>query len=113
MSLSQAIGEVVQDAKDGLDLWHAFILGLPALAGVIATLVVTIRGQKKAEESRVELAEKADITIDQVKNDHTDNLRDEITRGFREVRGDIRSLRDELHLERIERIEGDKQHKGE
>ena len=45
---------------------------------------------------------------DQVSNSLSENLRDEITRGFKEIRDDIRFLRDELHTERKERIEGDK-----
>lgn len=52
---------------------------------------------------------------DQVSNYHDENLRDEITRGFREIREDIKILRDEhrelrkeLHTERQERIEGDR-----
>jgi len=51
----------------------------------------------------------------QVSNSHEENLRDEITRGFREIREDIkvlraehRELRADLRTERIERIEGDK-----
>lgn len=45
---------------------------------------------------------------DQVTNDHTDNMRVEITKGFKDIRADIQLLRDELHTERKERIEGDK-----
>lgn len=51
----------------------------------------------------------------QVSNSHDENLRDEITRGFREVREDMQllrqaqlSLRDEMRAERKERIEGDR-----
>ena len=50
---------------------------------------------------------------DQVSNSHDENLRDEITRGFREIRADIRLLSDELHTERKERIEGDLRIEGE
>ena len=59
---------------------------------------------------------------DQVTNNHDENLRDEITRGFKEIREDIsvvreelrldrasiNSLRDDLRVERTERIDGDK-----
>lgn len=45
---------------------------------------------------------------DQVSNSHTENLRDEITRGFREVREDIRSLHEALNIERRDRIAGDR-----
>ncbi|AEJ93328.1 minor tail protein [Mycobacterium phage SuperCallie99] len=51
----------------------------------------------------------------QVSNTHEENMRDEITRGFREIRDDMREvredikgLREELRTERIERIEGDR-----
>lgn len=51
----------------------------------------------------------------QVSNSHDENLRDEITRGFKEVRADMKEmradiggLREELRTERIERIEGDR-----
>lgn len=44
----------------------------------------------------------------QVSNSHEENLRDEITRGFKEIREDIRQLRGELHTERQERIDGDR-----
>ena len=98
----------IQDAKDSLDLWHAFILGLPALAGVIATLIVTLRGQKKASRYWQRAEKDATETLYQVQNEHSENLRDEITRSFNEVRNDIRTMRDELHVERKERIEGDK-----
>ena len=50
----------------------------------------------------------------QVSNSHEENLRDEITRGFKELRDDNRDLRDdisglreELRTERRERIAGD------
>ncbi|ALA48138.1 minor tail protein [Mycobacterium phage Phlei] len=55
----------------------------------------------------------------QVSNDHQENLREEITRNFKEIRqefadfrkeihDDITGLRADLRTERIERIEGDK-----
>lgn len=45
---------------------------------------------------------------EQTTNKHDENMRDEITRGFREIRGDIRGLHEEISTERRERIEGDK-----
>ncbi|AFM54992.1 minor tail protein [Mycobacterium phage Astro] len=44
---------------------------------------------------------------EQVCNNHDENLRDEITRGFAEIRKDIGGLREELRTERKERMEGD------
>ena len=114
MSATVYLAQALQDtARDSLDLWHAFIIGLPALAGVFATLIITVRGNQKAAYNRDQLMRKADITIDQVVNSHTTNLRDEITTGFREVRSDIRQIRSEIGLERNERIEGDKVRRGE
>lgn len=57
-----------------------------------------------------------DEVKDQVQNGHTDtNLRDDIDRltalvvdGFHETRQDIRGLREEMRIERVERIEGDR-----
>lgn len=97
----------MEDVNDSLDLWYALIVSLPALGGVITTLIVTLRGQKKSKERWDQVEQKTNETLYQVKNEHDENLRDEITRGFKEVRADIRSIRDELHTERKERIEGD------
>ena len=110
-----AIHKAIEGARDGFDLWYAFIIGLPALAGVFATLVVTLKGQKKAKARWEAQEQKATETLYQVRNAHTENLRDEITRGFQEIREDLeilreenRHMREELYLERKERIEGDK-----
>lgn len=45
----------------------------------------------------------------QVSNTHEENFRDEMTRGFREVREDIRLLSTALNIERQERIDGDRE----
>ena len=102
------VTQQIQDAKDSLDLWHAFIIGLPALAGVIATLIITLKGQRKAEKWWEVSERSATETLYQVQNEHSENLRDEITRSFKEVKEDLRIMRDELHVERKERIEGDR-----
>ena len=106
-----AIGEVVDNVKDSFDLWYAFIIGLPALVAAIATIRNRVDINKHYREQKIVNTS----VLDQVRNDHTENLRDEITRGFSEVREDIkvlredhRSLREDLHLERRERIEGDR-----
>jgi hypothetical protein len=44
----------------------------------------------------------------QVSNSHEENLRDEITRGFREVNLALRLIQEQLNTERVERIEGDR-----
>ena len=103
-----AVQQVVEDVRDGFDLWYAFIIGLPALAGGFATLVVTLHGQHKAKARWDAQEERSNTIVAEVKNSHEENLRDEITRGFKEVREDIQHLRKELHTEREERIEGDK-----
>ena len=106
-----AFQQVVEDARDGFDLWYAFIIGLPALIAAVATLY----GQHKAKARWDAQEERSNTIVAEVKNSHQENLRDEITRGFREVREDIkiileehRQIRHELHTERKERIEGDK-----
>ena len=98
-----AIEQLIQDAKDQWDLWYAFIIGLPALAGA----VLTYYGQQKSKR-RWDAQDARQQIVEEVKNSHRENLRDEITRGFKEIREDIRNLRDELHTERQERIEGDR-----
>lgn len=110
-----AIGEAIQGAKDGFDLWYAFIIGLPALAGVFATLAVTLKGQQKARYRAASLEEKAEQTLYEIRNGHRTNLRDDLDDlkrlmmdGFKETRKDINGLREELRTERIERIEGDR-----
>ena len=102
------VGEIVREATDSFDLVYAFIIGLPALAGVFATLYMTMKGQRKSEQRLDDVDKKTTETLYQVQNSHTENLRDEISRGFREIREDIRALREELHTERKERIEGDR-----
>lgn len=99
-----AIADVLQDAKDGIDLWYAFIIGLPGLVAAIGV----IYGQHKAKERWSRQEKQGDEIREEVKNNHAENLRDEITRGFREIRADISGLREELRTERVERIEGDK-----
>lgn len=104
------VQQVIEDAKDGTDLWYAFIIGLPALVAAVATLY----GQHKAKARWDAQEERSNTIVAEVKNSHQENLRDEITRGFREVREDIkiireehRQMREELHTERQERIDGD------
>ena len=106
-----AIEQVIQDAKDSFDLWYAFIIGLPALVAAIAA----IRNRADINKHYQEQTKVNTSVLDQVRNSHEENLRDEITRGFKEIREDIkvlredhRHLREDLHLERRERIEGDR-----
>ena len=99
-----AIEQLIQDAKDQWDLWYAFIIGLPALAGA----VLTYYSHKKSNRRWDAQDAQHQLLVEEVKNSHRENLRDEITRGFKEIREDIRNLRDELHVERKERIEGDR-----
>lgn len=62
----------------------------------------------KSNTKKLDTASKKLDKIDgQVSNTHDENLRDEITRGFREVREDIRLLATALNIERQERIDGD------
>lgn len=81
--------------------------GLVALPATIAA-AVAVR-QSRQNKSGI------DATLDQVRNSHNTNLRDDIDEiarelraGFNEVRTDLRGIRDELRQERVERIEGDR-----
>ena len=104
MNLLPLVQQVAEHADNSLDLWYAFIIGLPALIAAVATLY----GQHKAKARWDAQEERSNTIVAEVKNSHQENLRDEITRGFKEVREDIQHLRKELHTEREERIEGDK-----
>ncbi|QGJ88783.1 membrane protein [Mycobacterium phage Yecey3] len=86
----------------------AFV-ALCTMLGLVLPVYLTQRSQNK----------KLNQINDQVSNTHDENLRDEITRGFKElqtviadhrkeVREDINGLREELRTERVERIEGDR-----
>lgn len=81
--------------------WEVALLAFIAVCGLfgaVAPVWITQRSQTK----------KLNKIDSQVSNTHDENLRDEITRGFREIRQDIGGLREEIRTERLERIEGDK-----
>ncbi|WKW87246.1 hypothetical protein SEA_CHARGERPOWER_31 [Mycobacterium phage Chargerpower] len=75
-----------------------FFLGACGLATAYAPVFIAQRSNAK----------KLERINEQVSNTHDENLRDEITRGFREIRSDISGLREEIRTERVERIEGDR-----
>lgn len=87
-----------------MDVVALGMLGSLTLAGIVIPAIIV---------SHRSSSDKLDAIEEQVSNDHEENLRDEISRGFKEVREDIRSLRDELHTERKERIDGDKLMRGD
>ena len=81
--------------------WEAGLLAFVALCGMLSlVLPVWITARKNSQ--------KLNQINDQVSNSHNENLRDEITRGFRELRQDIGGLREEIRTERQERIAGDR-----
>lgn len=81
--------------------WEAALLVVVALSGLgTAVLPVWLTSRRNGRK----LAE----INNQVSNSHDENLRDEITRGFREMRADIGGLREEMRTERQERIAGDR-----
>lgn len=96
---------------DWNDVVVYLIVGIPAIIAAIAGF----RYQNKALGKSNQIASQ---TLDQVKNDHDSNLRDDIDtlgsqirQGFKEIHVDISGLREELRTERIERIEGDRRNK--
>lgn len=80
---------------DWMDVFVLMFLGLCPVAAVAIPAWLGLR--KQVGHIRNE-----------VTNNHDENLRDEITRGFREVRADIGGLRADLSIERQERIDGDR-----
>ena len=94
-----------------LDLVAYAIVGIPATIAAIAA----VRGSKKATEHNEEQRDINTRTLDQVQNNHTTNLRDDIDHfhssilaNLTEIRRDIGGLREELRTERLERIAGDR-----
>lgn len=98
--------------------WEVALLGFIALCGLLGTVMPVWLAQRKHGRAIGEIK-------DQVSNDHSTNLRDDIdelvaavrqvTQGLgdlktdvRDVKQDIGGLREELRTERIERIEGDR-----
>lgn len=117
MSLWASAAEVL-DPQDGIDLWYAFIVGLPALVAAVAS-VYAVRGSR---EHRTLMKKQGGQILNQVENDHPTNLRDDIdslsqviSDGFAGTRKDLHQVREEFHQlrwelaqERQERIEGDR-----
>lgn len=93
-----------------IDIVGLLILSVASVLGLVLPIWLKVR---KIDE--------------QVTNSHDENLRVEITRGFKETRADIEGmrqelrderaslagLRDDLKVERRERIKGDKDKTGE
>ena len=94
-----------------LDLVAYLIVGLPAIITALTAFAV----QRKELRGQRALVEK---TLYEVKNDHRSNLRDDIDEladAIHEVKDEVRGvgrdvtgLREELRIERAERIEGDR-----
>jgi hypothetical protein len=87
---------------DWNDVLVYLIVGIPA---IIAALMGFKHQNKAIGKSNTMAAQ----TLDQVKNDHDSNLRDDID-ALGEIHIDISGIREELRTERIERIEGDRRH---
>ncbi|QFG04606.1 hypothetical protein PBI_KEZIACHARLES14_30 [Mycobacterium phage Keziacharles14] len=103
MSVTSAM-EIFNPDNGGEVALLAFV-SLCGLGGLVLPVWITQKGNAK----------KLNQINDQVSNTHEENLRDEITRGFREMREDmlgvkqdIGGLREEIRTERLERIAGDK-----
>lgn len=105
-----AVSELVQDVRDAWDLWYAFIVGLPTLIAAVG--VVWHRRDAKTHWAAQD--QKHDAVLDQVRNSHPTNLRDDIDSikrliesTHRETCQELRQVRDALNIERQDRIEGD------
>lgn len=93
------------------DVVTYLIVGIPAIIAAVGVIF----NARNAKESHKTQMETADAVLEEVKNDHKINLRDDIDalgasirQGFKEIHIDISGLREELRTERIERIEGDR-----
>lgn len=87
--------------------WEAALLAFVALCGM-GSLVLPVWLTQRSN------AKKLNKIDTQVSNNHDENFRDEMTRGFKDisdefraVRIELRLIRDEALIERKERIEGD------
>lgn len=117
---------------DWKDVFVYLIVGIPAIIAAVG-VVLNARNQRASHKSQTETA---DAVLEEVKNDHTTNLRDdidglfdamrlitemkdhnssslrelrgELREGFREIHVDISGVREELRMERLERIDGDR-----
>lgn len=108
----------VINPESAIDLWYALIVAIPA----IITAIGVFYGQAKARKRWDKHDSRSEELLFEVKNDHTSNLRDDITdlgeaigdiktvvnEGFLAVKKDITGIREEIRTERLERIEGDK-----
>lgn len=91
------------------DSWmDAFVLLALGFSTVLAAAAPAWITQRKRDKTIGEIKE-------QVCNNHESNMRDDIdrlaeimTEGFADLRSDVSQLRQELHTERLERIEGDR-----
>lgn len=95
---------------DWKDVFVLCFVSVCSVAGLALPAYFAVK--KTANENAKKLdtaAEKIARIDEQTSNNHDENLRDEITRGFREVREDIRLLATALNIERQERIDGDRQ----
>ncbi|AOZ61271.1 minor tail protein [Mycobacterium phage DarthPhader] len=98
--------------------WEVALLAFIALCGLGGTVLPVWLNQRKHGRQLGEIK-------NQVSNDHSTNLRDDIDElvaavrqaisdvkdvktDVRDVKGDISGLREELRTERVERIEGDR-----
>ena len=103
-----------------IDIVAYLIVGIPAIiaaVGVMSARRTQQDNHEDHEESVAAAAKTASAVLEEVRNDHSTNLRDDIDalasqikQGFKEIHIDISGLREELRTERIERIEGDRRH---
>jgi len=97
-----------------MDVVAYLVIGLPALIAAVATW----HGQNKYKARFTRHEESQNQLLEEVKNSHATNLRDDIdalgvaiSNGFSQVHIQINGLRAELRTERVERIEGDRRSK--
>ena len=104
-----------------MDVVAYLIVGVPAIIAAVSALRTNQAvdlARKTHEVANAAQTKTVDAVLDEVKNDHKTNLRDDLDQirdmihnGLSDIQQDIREIRSDIRTERVERIEGDRRHK--